>query len=225
MAYDLKELPEIMWPYNEVKKGSLYGRIMKNLTFLDYQVGTLIVKLNSMTGITILSFVEMISAAHKCSGCCCVFLSEGYHAHVGYDDASGFTSHCCNSPSLPIVPTYASSMPKYTGVDIDRQNLNFDSGLCTEVGRAYLAWNSRLGIPEDLVRTFVGHRRHFDQNLCNEAPVGDVHGWIGKLTTKQVQEHQYSLLPAVLQPKASYDSDADSDSDSELGELLYPSDN
>ncbi|KAE9404254.1 hypothetical protein BT96DRAFT_989528 [Gymnopus androsaceus JB14] len=222
MAYDLKELPEIMWPYNALKPQSLYEVIMKNLTFIDYQIGALIIKLNSVDGITILSFMEIMSAAQKCSGCCCVFSPEGYHAHLGYNEVSGFTSHCCNSPLLPVVPAYAASVPKYRGIGGDHQNLRFDSGLCTEVGRAYLAWNSRLGVPEDvwtlistavvccpsclLVRTFA----------CS---------LIGKLSAKQLQEHGRALLPPAIQAEANLVGNHDLDPDEELGELVYPSDN
>ena len=133
-------------------------------------------------------------------------------------------------------------MPKYRGIGGD-QNLSFDSGLCTEVGRAYLAWNSRLGVPEDvctlistavvccssclLVWTFIGHRRHCEQNLCNEISALDREACslIGKLSAKQLQEHGRALLPPAIQAEANLVGNHDLDPDEELGELVYPSDN
>jgi len=115
-------------------------------------------------------------------------------------------------------------LPKYNSIE-DGNSRDYSSGALTEVGRAYLAWNSRLGVPEDvwviistavltcdsclLVRTFAGHKKHCEQNLCNEvSTVEEPQDWIGKLTAQQLQEHGKALLPAAIYPvaKAGLDS-------------------
>lgn len=151
MAYDLKELPEIMWPYNALKPQSLYEVIMKNLTFIDYQIGALIIKLNSVDGITILSFMEIMSAAQKCSGCCCVFSPEGYHAHLGYNEVSGFTSHCCNSPLLPVGKCSCNSTGYALSLTMSFLYSSCVCSLCAQVSRN---WRRP---PKSQIRLWIMH--------------------------------------------------------------------
>ncbi|KAE9389519.1 hypothetical protein BT96DRAFT_1069991 [Gymnopus androsaceus JB14] len=138
MAYNLKELPEIMWPHNAFKPQSLYGVIMKNLTFIDYQIGALIIKLNSSDGITILSFIEIMSAAQKCSGCCCVFSPEGYHAHLGYN----------KFPHMqPLCPSIAEleATTKISALTLDYARRHCEQNLCNEMSAVDVEACSLIG--------------------------------------------------------------------------------
>lgn len=102
IAYAYEQVPPIFWPYNPIKPGSLFTDIIHNLQCTDYQVGALVAKLNSLKGITVQSFLELVSGARKCTGCCCVFSPEGYQAHLGYNEGAVHIPQCLNTPSLPV---------------------------------------------------------------------------------------------------------------------------
>jgi hypothetical protein len=160
--------------------------------FLNTPAGNVIQALNSGTGASISAFKRLVQSTQKCPACLCQFSREGYMGHLGLKAES----YCClNTPGCPIGESKhfdfshalicnrhpVTVLPPPSPCPFT-EAVYSGANLQTVIGYAWSAWNSRLGIPDDVwamistgvtsclichrVRIFEIHRRHDIKGKC-----------------------------------------------------------
>ncbi|KAF8993191.1 hypothetical protein BDQ17DRAFT_1419032 [Cyathus striatus] len=190
-ANKLQALPACLAQY-EHDKGN---RTFAHLNNLHTDVGDAIRALNSTIGIPA-SSVELLDCISKpCPSCMCVYSPLGYNDHVQ-------NGRCMNTPSLAFVSTVDVERvpPVNTRIIPESQDIfSYQEYLDTAVGRAWLEWHSRIGVPMDvwwlistatvtceicgLARTFEGDINHRQGAQCADpqsAASGTLTRWKGK---------------------------------------------
>lgn len=158
--------------------------------YFDTEIGRVIRALNGRSGIPESIFTKFRSLTHKCTGCLCEFSPDGYTSHLGCLESKDSIPHCMNMPGCPMSKIHSSffdskltvinivTEPSPAGaIELGTQIVPEEcDSLHTPIGRSFLAWNSRIGIPQDvwalvstaiircsscsLIRTFEGHSKH-----------------------------------------------------------------
>ncbi|KAJ3768163.1 hypothetical protein FB446DRAFT_752645 [Lentinula raphanica] len=179
-AYNLPAQPlSILAPYDPSTNDG--GATFSNLQYFDTSMGRVIREINTTQGAKPSSFEYLTSLTQTCAACLCEYSPDGFAAHVENGEGS---PRCRNVPGCPAVPDRAP-------VDVDKARLTlrtfkdgqypaFRDDSDSALGRPWLEWNSKLGIPADvwavistavivcetcrLVRTFNADRSHRASN-------------------------------------------------------------
>ncbi|RDB30935.1 hypothetical protein Hypma_004907 [Hypsizygus marmoreus] len=179
-AADLLETYHVLEPYNERVFPGCLNRTNENLNFLSTDIGQAIRELNSMLGIPRSTLDVLAMYATLCGACNCVFSIDGYHAHIDNGKCGNSTSpipvhsrHIAldDVPEL-ILRTFLQPPDEASVVEF----------LDQPIGAAFLEWNSKLGIPQDvwalistafvhcdvcrLCRSFNGDKAHRGPDGC-----------------------------------------------------------
>ncbi|KAF5353019.1 hypothetical protein D9757_012736 [Collybiopsis confluens] len=174
-AYFLSKVPAILAPYDPaVNSGT---RTFNHLQYLETAIGKVIRAANSNLGATPTAYRELLSLSQSCGVCLAVYSPDGYQAHVENNDSG---PRCQNTPGCPpvsehqIVVVDPKHLPERTF--LNNQQPAFGDSIDSALGRPFLEWNSKLGIPADvwamvstaviaceackLVRTFAADKAH-----------------------------------------------------------------
>ncbi|KAF8076819.1 hypothetical protein FPV67DRAFT_1445383 [Lyophyllum atratum] len=173
-AANSNDTHRILQPYDERIYPGCLDSTFQHLTYVSTNIGHAIRELNSNVGIPRTALNVLVSDATTCDACNCIFSLDGYNAHV--------TGRQCGNSISPV-------QVKTKDVDLDdlqpiplRQFVEAPGHVAEfmdrPVGAAYVEWNSRLGVPQDvwalistayveckvchLCRTFDGDRAHRD---------------------------------------------------------------
>ncbi|KAJ7164378.1 hypothetical protein C8R46DRAFT_1278623 [Mycena filopes] len=141
--------PAILLPYHPTTARGRLADKMHNMT-LPY--GRVICDFMSTVGISREALFHLCSQSLLCAGCACWYSIEGYHTHRALA-ATGYV--CTGSQDLPMIPSRhppMESVPSLrfrtypSGATIPIRQDFLDS----TIGRAFVDWNSRVGIPQDV---------------------------------------------------------------------------
>ncbi|KIK56035.1 hypothetical protein GYMLUDRAFT_62299 [Collybiopsis luxurians FD-317 M1] len=149
-AYNPLNTIELLLPYYPHKPNNQCAAIYSHLQAFDTATGQAICALNGSRGLSVPSFLQLMSSSQLCTGCLCEFTPDGYLAHLGHELCNGTEKiHCLNTPACPTVGVQLpnSPVPLLTPPKLP---LDVASGLHTATGRPFLAWNSHLGVPQDV---------------------------------------------------------------------------
>ncbi|KAJ7442070.1 hypothetical protein B0H11DRAFT_2094975 [Mycena galericulata] len=183
----IEECIPLMASFHPATPGS-YAPSMMRMTTL---CGQMLTQLNSTMGLPQITFFRLLLQKLDCDVCGCIYSVEGYHDHRQFR-AKDRTYVCVNTPDLfPI----QERQPDLAGL-YDMATRTYPTGslpshsdhIDTAIGRAWVTWNSRVGVTKDvwpdcdLVRTFEGDRAHRDENLmCRDVGQGQVGTVLGGL--------------------------------------------
>ncbi|KAJ6470803.1 hypothetical protein C8R47DRAFT_1148378 [Mycena vitilis] len=163
------------------------------MTLMTTLCGVMLSELNSTMGLPKLTFLRLLVQSIVCEVCACAFSVEGYDAHRQMHKGKRV---CSNTPDLyqieekspEIEGLYDMKTRSYpVGISLPTHTVHTD---CM-IGRAWIAWNSRIGVlldvwailasawvhcrDCDLVHSFEGDRAHRDiNNLCVDVGQGIV---------------------------------------------------
>lgn len=226
-------LPEILVPYEPDSPSS--NKILSHFQYLCTPTGLVIRDLNSSAGVPLATYNTFRDlCSYLCHGCSCVFTLEGFNAHLQDIDRDGQRVRVCgNDPRFPNGESYhdrfsTSRFNKlYLVASIDLNSVpdlrlrtytrNKVPGVIevkdyfqTPLGFAFSAFNSRIGVPEDvhtliitavcicdfccLVRTLPADRAHRDEEgNCVDPGIGEISKIVlGKGKAKVVMTHSDS---------------------------------
>lgn len=185
-------IPESLLRYQPSTSRTRLADLMQNMTS---PVGRIISEFTSTAGIPRTTFLLLLKESILCAGCKCMYSIHGYHQHRSYGRCTGSVnlplgaSHLvssqfslrskphpvskCLDPSPREVP-FLRFRTYPAGVEIPP----IQDFLNTPIGRAFVEWNGRIGIPQDvwytimtayvhcrrcdLVRSFEAYRGHLD---------------------------------------------------------------
>ncbi|KAJ7667362.1 hypothetical protein B0H17DRAFT_1251655 [Mycena rosella] len=184
----LEDLPVLMRPFHPVNQSHL------PTTFMTTLCGEMLTELNSTMGLPKETFLRILVQNIQCDVCLCAYSVEGYHDHR---KAHEHRLVCSNTPDLyPIEEKHLELEGLYdmvtrthpSGIPLSSHSSQLNS---SAIGRAWIAWNSHIGIPMDvwavissawtycgecqLVHAFESDRVHRDENnLCRDVGQGKV---------------------------------------------------
>ncbi|KIK52804.1 hypothetical protein GYMLUDRAFT_250932 [Collybiopsis luxurians FD-317 M1] len=206
-AYYTNETPHILFPYSISSPSNTVNAIHQHGHFFDTELGRIVHALNSATGTPISLFMKLLRSSSTCSGCLCVFSVEGYQAHLGYVNA---VPHCLNTPECPEVPE-PSAIPSTSLTAAP--SVSAPCSTSDYLYLAFLAWNSRLGVPQDvwtmistavvtcchclMVRTFRGDQRHQADGFC-QCHKGGLGELLRQIMLDNLEKHGLALIPQKL---------------------------
>ncbi|THU84405.1 hypothetical protein K435DRAFT_806717 [Dendrothele bispora CBS 962.96] len=188
----LKDLPSVLHQYHLTfdDGGGAFAQGILQLVqpHLYTEVGRIIVLLNTRGGLERDLCNLLFKHSFRCICCQCYFSEPGYYAHAGY-----FSETCSNHPDHGLaynLEEVVSTLPKL----IAPANAEVGPFTASEIalsplGLAWLAWNSKAGIPGDAwhlistaykycpycnrVRSFDAHRAHMDGDSCGIKQTGE----------------------------------------------------
>ncbi|KAJ7156804.1 hypothetical protein C8R46DRAFT_1196217 [Mycena filopes] len=162
--------------------------------------GQMLSQFNSTMGLPKRTLFRLLVQSLECQGCGCLYSVEGYHDHRRLNSQTR-EFVCTNTPNLSPVQEL---QPELAGL-YDMSTRTYPVGIAlpshsdhinSTLGRAWVAWNSRVGVSKDvwavlstawvhcrdcdLVRTFDADRAHRDSNfLCRDVGQGQVSTVLG----------------------------------------------
>ncbi|KAJ7506795.1 hypothetical protein B0H11DRAFT_1972823 [Mycena galericulata] len=166
-------IPECLLPYHP---SSSVGRLADLMINMTTPTGQIIRQLTSTEGILWITFLRLMQENLHCAGCNCMYSIQGYHQHRSY-------GRCTGSVNLPAIPECYPALEDvpflhFRSYPTDVPIPPSQEFLTTTMGRAFVEWNGRLGVPQDvwaiittgfvrcdkcdLVRSFEGDRAHRD---------------------------------------------------------------
>jgi hypothetical protein len=128
-------------------------KLFNDRDFIDTPIGRACREWNSRNGIPYLTWCLILSSASMCSSCHRMFSIDGYNAHV----VNGVCTRHLGSPAPPQAiraPLHPASNSSKPPPELQAYNFNlaftlFDvpDHLHSAIGRAFVEWNSCLGVP------------------------------------------------------------------------------
>ncbi|KAJ3776400.1 hypothetical protein FB446DRAFT_700839 [Lentinula raphanica] len=179
-AYDLRAAPlATLAPYDPATNNG--AAMFSNLLYFDSDLGRVIRGINTTEGARPSSFKYLLSLSQTCAVCLCKYSPDGFTAHLENGEGGPRcrnTPGCPAAPDLPVIEVDESRLLLRTFKEGQRPAFRDDSD--SSLGRPWLEWNSKLGIPVDvwtvihtavivcttchLVRTFNADRSHQSSN-------------------------------------------------------------
>ncbi|KAJ6532443.1 hypothetical protein B0H19DRAFT_1383882 [Mycena capillaripes] len=200
--------PAILLPYHPDASKRRLADNMQNMTLPH---GRVVCDFMSTVGISRETLFKLCSHSLLCAGCSCWYSIEGYHQHRALG-AAGYV--CTGSEYLSSIPSRHPPLenvpylefrtyPPGISVPIRVDFLN------TTIGRAFVDWNSRIGLPQDvwtmittayvhcarcdLLRCFDGDHAHRDaNNVCQDIGQGQT-SFLEKGKGREVRLLSYGL--------------------------------
>ncbi|KAJ7141519.1 hypothetical protein C8R46DRAFT_1361128 [Mycena filopes] len=174
--------------------------VMPPMTWMTQLGGQMLCQFNSTMGLPKRTLFRLLVQSLECQGCGCLYSVEGYHDHRRLNPQTR-EFVCTNTPNLSPVQEL---QPELAGL-YDMSTRTYPVGIAlpshsdhinSTLGRAWVAWNSRVGVSKDvwavlstawvhcrdcdLVRTFDADRAHRDSNfLCRDVGQGQVSTVLG----------------------------------------------
>ncbi|KAE9409615.1 hypothetical protein BT96DRAFT_984672 [Gymnopus androsaceus JB14] len=166
--------------------GAISLASMRSSYSQETQIGTAILQLNGLIGISVLEFCELRKRTVKCLSCLCYFSPEGYQQHVEY------AMVCHNTPTKDPAPDLSSifdACPFEVEERFPEGVMRFNNpSNMNPIGLAWMMWNSPAGVTHDVwvqlimawrrcsggcdrVRSFKAHLDHLEEDPC--AAFGD----------------------------------------------------
>lgn len=130
-------------------------------------IGTLIVLLNSVNGISLQQFAELRKRFLKCPSCLCYFSFDSYQSHIEYTmtcrntplmepgEPPSYTHMllCSDTLAISIVPDLRGVFTRLPSIPVTSYPAGVipltDEAINTPIGVAWLTWNSRAGVTHD----------------------------------------------------------------------------
>ncbi|KAJ6467460.1 hypothetical protein DFH09DRAFT_1111943 [Mycena vulgaris] len=158
---------EILLPYHPNSSNRRLADMMQNMTT---PYGQIIRDFMSTAGIPRISLFYLCQQCLLCSGCSCMYSVDGYHQHRD-------RGICTGSVDLPKIPSRHPKLEnipfiKFRAYPTDTEYPDVHDFLDSTVGRAFLKWHSREGIPQDVwavITTAYVHCKECDLVRCFEA--------------------------------------------------------
>ncbi|KAJ3839116.1 hypothetical protein F5878DRAFT_660566 [Lentinula raphanica] len=139
----------ILDPYNPSNNDG--GITFNHLQYFDTSVGQIIRGVNTSLGARPSSFKYLVSLSRTCPVCLCEYSPDGFVAHNNNGEGS---PRCMNTPGCPLVSdTRSPDVDPERLVQrtfLDGQHPAFNDQSDSALGRPWLEWNSKLGIPADV---------------------------------------------------------------------------
>ncbi|KAJ7452867.1 hypothetical protein FB451DRAFT_1409163 [Mycena latifolia] len=150
--HDLQKTPlvEFLLPYHPAASARRLADLMINMTS---PTGRIISQFTSTEGVPYITLLRLKQENLLRSGCSCMYSIQGYHQHRSF-------GRCTGNVDLPFIPERYPSIEDTpflhfrsypAGVDIPpaREFLN------TTIGRAFVEWHGKIGVPQDVWYTIT----------------------------------------------------------------------
>ncbi|KAJ7128841.1 hypothetical protein C8R46DRAFT_1245109 [Mycena filopes] len=129
--------------------------VMPPMTWMTQLGGQMLCQFNSTMGLPKRTLFRLLVQSLECQGCGCLYSVEGYHDHRRLNPQTR-EFVCTNTPNLSPVQEL---QPELAGL-YDMSTRTYPVGIAlpshsdhinSTLGRAWVAWNSRVGIPTSCV--------------------------------------------------------------------------